>query len=143
MGRPLTYKTPDELQTAIDKYFADCDGKLLRDEDGTAIVDKFGNPVIVGKKPPTVTGLAYALGFKSRQALLNYQGKKAFNDTVTRAKLYIEAYCEERLFDKDGVKGATFSLERNFRNWRPDNDTNAEVLSKLDETIKALDGAMK
>lgn len=62
-----------------------------------------------------MTGLALALGFTSRQALLDYQAKKEFVDTVTRAKSRIEAYAEERLFDRDGQRGAEFSLKYNFR----------------------------
>lgn len=62
-----------------------------------------------------MTGLALALGFTSRQALMNYQAKKGFVDTVTRAKARIEAYAEERLFDRDGQRGAEFSLRYNFR----------------------------
>ena len=62
-----------------------------------------------------MTGLALALGFTSRQALLNYQAKPEFVDTITRAKPMVEAYTEERLFDRDGSNGAQFSLRNNFR----------------------------
>lgn len=115
VARPLKYKTVDELQAAIDQYFKDCEGTPLLDDDGVAILDKRGNPIIVGAKPPTVTGLALALGFTSRQALLNYQAKKAFIDTITRAKSRCEEYAERRLFDRDGSRGAEFSLKYNFR----------------------------
>lgn len=85
-------------------------------ENGAPILYK-GLPVQVNVHPATVTGLAYALGFKSRQALLNYQGRPAFHDAITRAKMRIEAYTEERLFDRDGVNGAKFSLTNNFSGW--------------------------
>jgi len=139
MGRPMIFKNAEEMQKKIDEYFESCDGKPLLDDKGNVLTDKYGTPVIIGKKPPTVTGLALYLGLKSRQALLNYQGRKAFNDTVTCAKMRIEAYAEERLFDKDGVKGAMFTLERNFKNWRTDSEANADVLTKLDEVIMNLD----
>lgn len=134
MARPLKYKTVAELQAAIDQYFEDCRGRPLLDADGAPLLDKYGNPVITGTHPPTVTGLAYALGFTSRQALLNYQGKKQFVDTITRAKLYIETYTEERLFDRDGVNGAKFSLANNFKGWRerPEQDP-AEGVTILDD----------
>lgn len=104
------------MQVLIDTYFEACKGEPLM-VDGTPYFDKYGNPVIINSHPPTITGLALALGFTSRQALLNYQAKPEFVDTVTRAKLRVEAYCEERLFDKDGQRGAQFSLAMNFK-WR-------------------------
>lgn len=117
MARPLKYKTVEALQEAIDAYFAGCEGKPLRDGEGNPVLNKWGNPIMVGQKPPTVTGLALALGFTSRQALLNYQGRKAFIDAVTRAKSRCEAYTESRLYDRDGAMGAKFSLMNNFKGW--------------------------
>ena len=64
-----------------------------------------------------MTGLALALGFTTRTSLLNYQGKKEFMDTITRAKTRVEQYAEERLFDRDGSNGAKFSLSNNFKGW--------------------------
>ena len=83
--------------------------------DGDVATDKYGRPIILDEKPPTVTGLALSLGFTGRQALIDYQGRPEFADTVTRAKSHIEAYAEERLFDRDGQRGAEFSLRYNFR----------------------------
>ena len=119
MARPLKYKTVAELQEAIDQYFDNCRGEPLLDDEGTVLTDKRGNPIFVGAKPPTVTGLALALGFSTRQSLLNYQGRKQFLDTITRAKTRCEEYAEARLYDRDGSKGAQFSLEYNF-GWRAD-----------------------
>ena len=118
MARRLFYKTPEEMQVKIDEYFDTCAGRILTDENGEVILNKYGEPIILGAKPPTVTGLALALGFTSRMALLKYQGRGAFKDVVTRAKARVEAYTEERLFDKDGANGAKFSLQFNFKGWR-------------------------
>ena len=115
MGRPWIYKTPEELEEKIEAYFTECEGEIVYTRDGEMLLDKYGQPVVRGAHPPTVTGLALALGFTSRQALLDYQAKKEFVDTVTRAKSRIEAYAEERLFDRDGQRGAEFSLKYNFR----------------------------
>lgn len=115
-GRPLKYKTVAELEAAIDAYFEQCKGHPL-EVNGEPIYDKYGQPVIVDVHPPTVTGLALYLGFSSRQALLNYQGRKQFNDTIMRGKARVEAYAEERLFDRDGANGAKFSLVNNFSGW--------------------------
>lgn len=117
-GRPPKFKTKEEMQEKIDAYFASCEGELLLDDAGNPVcAPKVGLVYIKPPKPPTVTGLALALGFASRQALLNYQGQKQFNDTITRAKSRIEEYAEARLFDRDGVNGAKFSLINNFRGW--------------------------
>ena len=80
-------------------------------------MDRFGKPVYIDQKPPTVTGLALALGFSGRQSLLNYQSKAEFVDTIMRAKSRVEEYTEQRLFDRDGSDGAKFSLRNNFRGW--------------------------
>lgn len=116
-GRKPMYKTPAEMQEAIDGYFKLCEGSVLKDDDGEPVYNKHGQPIIVGARPPTVTGLALFLGFTSRQALLNYQAKKTFVDTVTRAKARCEEYAESRLYDKDGFNGARFSLVNNFKGW--------------------------
>ena len=113
MARPLKYKTVDELQAAIDAYFKSCEGRMLLDDDGQPVLAK-GVPIILDAKPPTVTGLALALGFAGRQALMNYQGRRQFKDTIARAKARCEAYAEARLYDRDGARGAQFSLQCNF-----------------------------
>lgn len=116
MARPLTYKNAAEMQAKIDEYFE-------QNSD----------------RPWTVSGLAYHLGFASRQALINYKGRtKEFNDTITRARLKCEMYAEERLFDRDGQRGAEFSLRCNF-GWndkvQEDGDT-----EKLDAILGAIKG---
>ncbi|MDD3231576.1 MAG: terminase small subunit [Oscillospiraceae bacterium] len=117
VGCPPRYKTVEQMQTVIDAYFEECKGKPLLDAKGEPVLNKFGYPVMLDRKPPTVTGLALALGFTSRQALLNYQAKPMFVDTVTRAKSRCEDYAESRLYDKDGSNGAQFSLRNNFKGW--------------------------
>ena len=114
-GRPPKFKSAEELREKIEQYFRDCDGKPYIMDDGSPLMDKYGEVILVRRHPPTVTGLALALGFKSRQSLLDYGGKDRFSDTVTHAKLRIEAYAEERLYDKDGQRGAEFNLKYNFR----------------------------
>lgn len=118
VGAPRKYKSVKAMQEAIDAYFEDCKGKPLLDPaDGTAVTDKYGAPIIMDAHPPTVTGLALALGFTGRQALLDYQARPEFADTITRAKARCEEYAEARLYDRDGANGAKFSLGCNF-GWR-------------------------
>ncbi|MDP4158221.1 MAG: terminase small subunit [Bacillota bacterium] len=118
-GRPAKYKTPEEMQIVIDKYFEDCKGEMLiNKETGEPILNKYDDPIYTGAKPPTITGLALALGFNTRLSLLNYQDKKEFMNTISQAKSRIEEYAETRLFDRDGVNGAKFSLTNNFKGWK-------------------------
>lgn len=126
-GRPPYYSSPAKMQEAIDAYFVSCEGKPFLDDEGEPVMDKYGNHVIVGSKPPTVTGLAIALGFTSRLALLNYQEREEFVNTVTRAKARIEEYAETRLFDRDGVQGAKFSLSNNFSGWAEKSEVNMNL----------------
>lgn len=115
MARPRMYKSVKQMEKAIEQYFQDCLGKPLMDDDGNVLTNKKGKPILIGARAPTVTGLALALGFTSRQALLNYQAKKEFVDAITRAKTRCEEYAESRLYDRDGARGAEFSLKYNFR----------------------------
>jgi hypothetical protein len=139
VGAPPFYETPEEMQIAIDKYFEDCAGKILVDRNGDPVLDKYGQPIMYDVKPLTITGLALALGFNSRQALLNYQAKKEFNDTVTRAKAVVERYAEERLFDKDGANGAKFSLANNFEGWKEKQQIEADVKNDLTISVELVD----
>ena len=118
VGRPPKYKSVEEIEEKIEQYFAGCEGEPFLDDEGNQVFNKYGNPCwIKPPKPPTVTGLALALGFATRHALLTYQGKKEFVHTITRAKSRVEEYAESRLFDRDGSNGAQFSLRNNFKGW--------------------------
>ena len=132
-GRPPMYKSKEEIQEKIDKYFEECEGKVLEDKDGNPILNKYGGAIVMGSKPPTVTGLALALGFSTRQSLLNYQAQDEFLDTITRAKSRVEQYAEERLFDRDGSHGAQFSLRNNFKGWKSKDIEETEDVSMVDD----------
>ena len=96
-GRPPYYSTVEEMEEAIERYFEEADAK---------------------KWPYTIPDLAYALGFTSRQSLLNYQNKSIFVDTIKRAKLRIEGQRARQLVQGHGmVAGHIFDLKNNF-GWR-------------------------
>lgn len=122
MGRKPTFASAEEMQEKIDAYFESCEPELLRDADGTPMLNKNGEPVYVGGRPMTIQGLALALGFTSRQSLLNYKAKREFVDTVTRARLRVEQYAAERLFDRDAQRGAQFTLAYGFGYAKDAND---------------------
>lgn len=155
VGKPPKFKTVEEMQEKIDEYFKNCEGHLLRDSRGEPILNKWGEAVIVGARPLTMSGLANALGFESRFSLRYYKGKPAFRSAITRAQSRIEQYTEERLFDKDGSNGAKFSLQNNFKGWdvskeQAAKENNAPVVNIINdiprpveavETEEADDGA--
>jgi hypothetical protein len=98
-GRPLKFKSVEEMQEKIDRYFAECDEK---------------------GKPYTITGLALALD-TTRELLLRYEedeNRPAFRDTVKKAKQKCQAYAEEQLFaGKGNVAGVIFNMKNNY-GWR-------------------------
>ena len=95
MSRPRKYGTVEEMQAVIDRYFALCEDT---------------------KEPLTITGLALALDFTSRQALINCEGYTDINgnkfvDTIKRAKLKIEQAYELRNIAR-GNGGDIFALKQ-------------------------------
>src|SRR5690348_14958095 len=119
VGRPLKFDTVEELETQINLYFDDCDktedtrvwshDEIEPQEDGKRLCTNCwkaerskGCLLVSGKlklpRPYTVTGLALWLN-TSRQTLLNYESRDQFFDTIAAAKLKIENYASERLFD--------------------------------------------
>lgn len=112
-GRPRLFKSRKELCEKIDSYFDSVGTHVVTDSEGNAVFDKRGQPVM-REKIPTVTGLARHLGMNSRQTLINYKNSEKFGDIVSDAKMRIEEYAEERLYDRDGQRGAEFNLRCNF-----------------------------
>lgn len=76
IGRPPVFDSPEEFKRVADGYFAECEAK---------------------ERVPTVNGLALALGFNSRQSLLNYAEKPAFLDVVKAVRARLEESWEQRL----------------------------------------------
>lgn len=92
MGRPLKFKSVEDLQQAIDKYFSDSTEQGL---------------------PFTITGLALALD-TSRETLIDYEKKDDFSDTIKRAKLKCHNYAENFLYTGKNATGAIFNLKNNY-----------------------------
>ena len=70
------YQTPEAMQKAVDKYFADCEAS---------------------KEILTVAGLALAIGFVDRQSMYDYRAKPSFTGVIKEAVSRIERYHESRL----------------------------------------------
>ena len=62
--------------------------------------------------PPTMEDLALALNVTTR-TLENYGKEDKYFRTINRARQKILAASARRLYDKDGVQGAKFSLTNN------------------------------
>lgn len=110
-GRPLKYKTVEELQKKIDEYFKKCDSE---------------------KRPYTVTGLALALNV-DRVTLLNYSNRdEEFFNTIKKAKGRIEAQLEEHLVDNysGNTTGIIFNLKNNY-GWKDKQDIDANVNTEI------------
>lgn len=126
-GRPLKYKTVEELQAKIDQYFEDCDNFMLKTYDGE------GKEVFKHQpKPYTITGLALALNM-ARQDLLNYQNREPFEAVVTHAKLRCENYAEQQLFTNRNTAGVIFNLKNNY-GYKDKQDIEAEVTQTIKVT---------
>jgi hypothetical protein len=109
-GRPLIFKTPQELETKIKEYFDSCwIDKVVE------ITDKEGNVTTTNSRyqnqPYTIAGLASYLGFNSRQSLINYDTRKGFLDIIKKAKLKVEMNVEEYLLAGKNATGAIFWLK--------------------------------
>ena len=115
MGRPPFYKTPEELQAAVDRYFESCKGTPVFGADGLPVTTRTGAQKMAGEIPPTISGLSLALGFKDRHTFTE-QGKRsaAFLEVVNIARLRVEAHNEARLFDPASYRGAAFILQACF-----------------------------
>jgi hypothetical protein len=100
------------VQQIIDAYLKECEGEVMLDGRKKPVLYK-GTPVYKRPPvPPTVAGLCYALGFASVQSLREYELRDGdpVGEIITRAKLFIRKYVEERLFDRDGSRGAIWWL---------------------------------
>jgi len=99
VGRVMMYETPEELKRCVDAYFASC---VTNDEIS---------------KPPTMSGLALALGFKSRTSLVDYANRDEYSEIIETARLMVEVSLEESLVSGMPAAGLIFNLKNNF-SWK-------------------------
>jgi hypothetical protein len=103
-GRPPFFTDPLEMESKINEYFNNC-------SDKKDIVVGLGTIEI---EIPTICGLAYFLGFESRQSLFAYEQKEEFSYLIKRARLRIEMRYEQNL-SSNNVTGSIFALKN--MNW--------------------------
>lgn len=100
-GRPPKFNTPEELEKIIEEYFASCKPEYLKDDNGNVMITTKGVPIIK-HNPYTITGLAIALGFVSRQSIYDYEDRNdEFSYIIKKARLRCENYVEKGTLSGD------------------------------------------
>lgn len=118
VGRPLKFKTVEELDLAANAYFDSCDPHVEKRLVDGGVNQKgetiwLQRAVLTEQKPYTIAGLAVALGI-NRRTLLDYSEREEFLPTVEAAKDRCEAYAESQLFSPYS-NGAKFNLQNNYQ----------------------------
>ena len=115
-GRPLKFKTVEELEAAVDLYFEKQKEFVL---------------------PPTVSGLALALGFEDRRSIYDYKDRPEFSHTIKRAILRIEEYAETALLNGEGsATGAIFWMKNHGWIDKQTVDTNINNYSLFEKEVE-------
>lgn len=123
-GRPAFYTDPEELKNAIQEYFDSC--VPVWGDDGQ--LRELNNP--------TVSGLAYALGFESRQSMYDYEKREQFSYIIRRARLFVESHYEKNLCNPQiKAMGSIFAL-KNMGWFDKAPDSNGDNSDKLAQVIR-------
>lgn len=112
-GRPPIFETPEAMQKAIDEYFHP---------------EWSEQPI----KKVTISGLAYHLGFESRQSFYDYEEREEFSYIVKRARIRVEMNYEERLAE-NSCTGAIFALKN--MGWKDKTEVDATVRTEPPQPI--------
>lgn len=116
-GRPLKFKTVEDLKKVIDEYFDWCDNRMK-----SVYIEKLGDNIEISNPAPyTMSGLARRLQI-DRKTLVNYSKRDRFLPTIRDAREKVHEDVETRLMDTRNEKGAIFNLKNNF-DWRDKTET--------------------
>ena len=111
------FNSAEELQNRIDDYISQCE------ED---------------EKPMTYSGIAYHLGFASRQSIWEYSKRTdELSLPIKRAMLRIEQSYEEGLYGRSPT-GSIFALKN--RGWSDRTEIEHSVNTEVYENLKELYG---
>lgn len=129
-GQPPIFETIEDLQAAIDDYFATCqEGMIVKRYDAQAKMFVEG-PIEI---PRTTEGLAFHLGM-TRQSLLNYQNRDdKYFDAITRAKERINVWKTQMAWIGDV----------NPRVWEFDMKNNANYKDQTESVVTNKTGTVK
>jgi hypothetical protein len=119
-GMPKKFQTPEELETLINAYFADCDPHIeimtvLVTDKKTKQQKRETREIITLQKPYTISGLARACG-TTRRTLLDYEklADDDFSPLIKEAKARCEEFAEHHLFTGNNATGVIFNLKNNY-----------------------------
>lgn len=117
-GHPPIYETAEELEKAIDNYFASCVPSVLTDANNEPIINQKTGAPILKENPPTITGLALAIGYSSRQSIYDQEKREdTFSYVIKRARLRCQNYLERGLLTNEIPQpGGIFILKNH--GWR-------------------------
>lgn len=127
IGRPPKYKTPEQMQKAIDAYFKDCPDQ--------AEVFVGGEIGVITVPSPTITGLALYLGFCDRFSMYEYEQRPEFTDTIKNARARMVNIYEQNVTHGKNPSGAIFML----KNFGYSDKQELKVESKQEITVNRMD----
>lgn len=142
--RKRKYADPEELRKRVEEYFESCMG--MKYYKGKPMFDIDGNPIHGQIRPFTLSGLSRYLGI-CRNTLKSYEFKSKaglippeYYEIIQEARMRVQEYAEERLYDKDGSTGARFVLEAGF-GWMTEKDR--KELKQSKKRIKVSQDKLK
>lgn len=128
-----------DLEECIDNYFTFIQGEFeleqipSKTKGTTEMVEE--KRWLRQEEPPTISGLAYYLGFESRQTFEHYELNGRHGAELKRARLRIEAAYEKKLHIQSST-GAIFALKA--LGWNDKDSTAMPVISGT-ITIEIID----
>ena len=120
-GTTGMYETPEDFAAKFEEYCQHCDENE--------------------NEKPTMSGLAWFMGFSSRQSLWEYRKKEGFEYIANRIALFVEKGYEQQMAQGRGDGGIVFAL-KNF-GWTDkqelDHTSSDGSMSQRDQSIAVLD----
>lgn len=111
-GRPPKFKTPQEMQAAVDEYFNSCWVDKITETENKESGEIITSNVRYQNRPYTIAGLALGLGFLDRQSLYdNEQRGDEFSCVIKKARITVEMNVEEMALWNKNAAGPIFWLK--------------------------------
>jgi len=127
-GRPKLFKSPEQMQEAIDLYFEECNNNTIE------VYDKKQECIVQLKKPIpyTIEGLVCVLDI-DRKTLLNYHNREEFFPTIKKAKQEILRNQVEAGITGVSDKTMTIFLLKNNHDYADKTEIKADVTQTVTE----------